>query len=145
MITAAQLYSKLKHVKAGQNTCRFPLSHCEQITPLINEINALKKQKNAVILAHSYVGAEIIYGVADFVGDSYGLSKDAMNTNADVIVFAAVKFMGETAKILSPPKEVLVPSEENGCSLADSITGQQVGTLRKAFPDHTFICYINTI
>jgi quinolinate synthase len=143
-MTAEELYEKLKHCKIGGTTCRFSLERCQKLVPLINDINRLKKEKNAVILAHSYVSPEIIYGVADYTGDSYGLSKDAMNTDAETIVFVAVKFMGDTAKILNPEKEVLIPSELNGCSLADSITGEQVRTLRSEYPDHTFVCYINT-
>ena len=111
---------------------------------LAERILKLKKEKNAVILVHSYVSPEIIYGVADYVGDSYGLSKDAKNSDADLIVFVAVKFMGETAKILNPEKEVLIPNELNGCSLADSITAKDVKSLKKQYPDHAFICYINT-
>ncbi len=143
-MTPEALHEKLKHVSVGGTTCVYTPEKCEELAPLINEINVLKKEKNAVILVHSYVSPEIIYGVSDFVGDSYGLSKDAMNTDADTIIFVAVKFMGDTAKILNPSKEVLIPSELNGCSLADSITGDDVRKLRSDFPDHTFICYINT-
>ncbi|MGL1902298.1 MAG: quinolinate synthase NadA [Fibrobacterales bacterium] len=143
-MTAEELYNRLKHVKVGAHTCTFDLQKCEEILPLINEINVLKKEKNAVILAHSYVAPEIVYGVADYTGDSYGLSKDAMNTKADTIVFAAVKFMGETAKLLSPEKNVLIPGRDSGCTLADAITGEQVRALRAEYPDYAFICYINT-
>lgn len=143
-MTAEELYDKLRHVKIGGTTCRFTMERCTELTPLINDINRLKKEKNAVILAHSYVSPEIIYGVADHTGDSYGLSKDAMNADADTIIFVAVKFMGDTAKILNPTKEVLIPSELNGCSLADSITGDQVREMRTQYPEHTFVCYINT-
>ncbi|MDA0323453.1 MAG: quinolinate synthase NadA [Verrucomicrobia bacterium] len=143
-ITASQLHEKLKDVKLGGTTCLYPLEKCERYVPLINRINELKAEQNAVVLAHSYVSPEIIYGVADFVGDSYGLAKDAMSTDATTIVFAAVKFMGDTAKILNPTKEVLIPSELNGCTLADSITGDDVRKLRRENPDFMFICYINT-
>lgn len=111
---------------------------------LIQEINALKHAQNAVILAHTYVKPEIIYGIADFVGDSYGLSKDAMSTKADKIIFVAVRFMAETAKVLNPKKEVLLPTKDAGCTLADAITAEQVRQLRKKYPRHTFVCYINT-
>lgn len=144
MLTTEDLYGKLKDVKLGGTTCLYPPEKCAEYVPLINEINELKREKNAVILAHSYVSPEIVYGVADYTGDSYGLSKDAMRTEADTIIFVAVKFMGDTAKILNPDKEVLVPSELNGCSLADSITGDQVKKLRTENPDHAFVCYINT-
>src|SRR3989338_1170974 len=143
-ITAAQLFEKLKNIRVGGTICHYSLKKCEELVSVVNEINALKEENNAVILAHSYVSPEITYGVADFVGDSYGLSKDAMATKATTIVFAAVRFMGETAKILNPEKEVLIPSVLDGCSLADSITAEQVVTLRKQFPGYTFICYVNT-
>jgi quinolinate synthase len=143
-LTAADLYKKLESVKIGSEVCRYSLETCEQLVPKINRILKLKEEKNAIILAHSYVSPEIVYGVADFVGDSYGLSKDAMATNAKLIVFAAVKFMGDTAKILNPSKDVVVPGLDAGCTLADSITGQDVAELRKKYPDHIFMCYINT-
>lgn len=144
MITADALFEKLQHVKLGGDTCLFTLEKCQELAPIINEINQLKKEKNAIILAHSYLSPDIIYGVADFVGDSYELSKKAQSSSADIIVFAAVKFMAETAKLLSPNKEVLIPSQLNGCSLADSITGTQVRDLKQQYPDYTFVCYINT-
>jgi quinolinate synthase len=143
-ITAPQLYEKLKNIKLGGTVCQYSLRKCEELVPIINEINELKEEKNAVILAHSYISPEIIYGVADFVGDSYKLSKDALTTKASTIVFVAVRFMGETAKILNPEKEVLIPATQDGCSLADSIKPETVRDLRKQYPDHTFICYINT-
>ncbi len=142
--TPEKLYQTLQNVRVGGTVCKYTLKKCEEFTPLINEINALKAQQNAVILAHSYVSPEILYGVADFVGDSYALSKDAMSTPAQKIIFAAVRFMGETAQILNPQKEVLIPALLDGCSLADSITGDDVRRLRKEFPDYTFVCYINT-
>lgn len=144
MISPEYFYDKLKLINPGSCVHNYTLSRCEEYVPLINRINGLKKEKKAVILAHSYVNPEIVYGVADFVGDSYGLSRDAKKTDADIIVFVAVKFMAETAKILNPSKEVLIPSEYNGCSLADSVTGQDVISLRKQYPDYSFICYINT-
>src|SRR3989338_7062324 len=143
-ITAEDLYEKLKNIKVGGTVCHYSLKKCEELTPIINEINELKEEKNAVILAHSYISPEIIYGVSDFVGDSYKLSSDAMTTKASTIVFTAVRFMGETAKILNPEKEVLIPAPLDGCTLADSINAAQVRDLRKQYPDHTFVCYINT-
>jgi len=142
--TADSLFEKLKDVKLGGTTCLYPIEKCEELAPKINRVNELKKEKNAVILAHSYVSPEIIRGVSDFVGDSYELSKLAKQASADTIVFTAVKFMAETAKLLNPDKEVLIPSKINGCSLADSITGAQVKELREKHPDYTFVCYINT-
>ena len=143
-ITAKDLYERLKNVRVGGNVCQYSLKKCEELVPLINEIQRLKAEKNAVVLAHSYTAPEIVYGVADFVGDSYKLSRDAMNTPAKIIVFVAVRFMGETAKILNPAKEVLVPARDPGCTLADSITAEDVRQLRKDFPGHKFFCYVNT-
>jgi len=143
-ITAEQLHETLKNIKVGGSVCHYSLKKCAEFVPLINEIRQLKEEKNAVILVHSYVSPEIIYGVGDYVGDSYALSKNAKETTADLIVFAAVRFMGETAKVVNPEKEVLVPGTDPGCSLADSITAEQVRQLRREFPDYTFVCYINT-
>jgi len=143
-LTALQLYEKLKNIKLGASVCQYSLRKCEELIPIINEINELKEEKNAVILAHSYISPEIIYGVSDFVGDSYKLSRDALSTKASTIVFVAVRFMGETAKILNPEKEVLIPAALDGCSLADSIQADTVRQLRRQYPDYTFICYINT-
>lgn len=143
-MTALQLYEKLKNIKLGASVCQYSLRKCEELVPLINEINELKEEKNAVILAHSYISPEILYGVSDFVGDSYKLSRDALTTSASTIVFVAVRFMGETAKILNPEKEVLIPASQDGCSLADSIKPETVRDLRRQYPDYTFMCYINT-
>ncbi len=143
-MTAQELYIKLKNIRVGGQVCQYSLKKCEELVPVVNEILRLKKEKNAVILAHSYVTPEIVYGVADFVGDSYKLSCDVLNTSADVIVFVAVRFMGETAKILNPGKQVIVPARDPGCTLADSITAEDVRRLRQQFPDHAFICYVNT-
>jgi quinolinate synthase len=144
MMTAKELQAKLKDVKVNGAACSYTLEKCASLVPIINAINEIKKLRNAVILAHSYVAPEIVYGVADFTGDSYGLSKDAMGTKADTIVFAAVRFMGETAKILNPDKEVLIPGKNPGCTLADAVSGDDVRELRRRFPEHTFVCYINT-
>jgi len=139
-----ELYNKLRSVQNGTVLCQYSMENCEKLTLLINEINELKKEKNAAILAHSYVAPEITFGVADYSGDSYQLSKNAMETPAQTIIFAAVEFMGETAKILNPNKRVLIPGANPGCSLADSITGEQVKKLREQYKEHTFVCYINT-
>ena len=143
-VTAESVYQDLKNITIGGSVCLYSYETCEQMAPLINEINTLKREKDAVILAHSYVSPEIIYGVADFVGDSYELSKKAKETEAQNIIFVAVKFMAETAKIINPQKRVFIPSQFNGCSLADSITAKDVEDLRKKYPDRTFVCYINT-
>ncbi len=143
-ITAEELFHRLKNIKATAHACRFSIKKCEELTPIINRINYFKRKKNTVILAHSYVAPEIVYGVADYVGDSYKLSQDALNCSEENILFAAVKFMGETAKIINPHKRVFLPSEINGCTLADAIDEDQVIELRKQYPEYTFICYINT-
>ncbi len=129
------------HEKLGR--LNWSLNDCELIAPITLEINRMKKQKNAVILAHSYQTPDIKYGVADFIGDSYGLSKKAMESDAKVIVFCSVHFMAETAKILNPTKTVLVPAVA-GCSLSESITANDVKNLRKKHPEAAVVCYVNT-
>ena len=119
------------------------MERCRQIAPLTLEINRLKKEKNAVILTHSYVEPEIIYGVGDFAGDSYYLADQARKAKADIILFSGVVFMAETAKILSPEATVLVPDRDSGCSLADSLNGQDVRNLKAMYPDAAVVCYIN--
>ncbi len=142
--TAETLFNTLKDVTLGGTICLYTPEICETLAPKINRIIELKHEKNAIILAHSYVVPEILRTISDFSGDSYELSQKAKQTNADTIVFAAVKFMAETAKLLNPTKRVLIPSTVNGCSLADSITGDDVSRLRAQYPDYTFVCYINT-
>ena len=144
MITAEGLYEKLKHIRVGNPVCRFTEENCQLLLPTIRRIEKLKQEKNAIILAHNYVAPQILYGVADHTGDSFGLSKVARESTADVIVFASVRFMTETAKILNPEKTVLDPNPNGGCSLADGITEWDVRRLRAQYPDHTFVCYINT-
>src|SRR3989344_4264403 len=109
---------------------------------LFAEITKLKKEKNAIILAHYYQDADI-QDIADYIGDSLGLSQEASKTNADIIVFAGVHFMAETAKILSPSKKVLLPDLRAGCSLADSCTADKFAEFKKLHPDHLVISYIN--
>lgn len=110
---------------------------------LINGIKQLRKEKNAVIMAHYYQMGDI-QDVADFVGDSLALAQWAAKTDADIIVLCGVHFMGETAKILSPDKKVLVPDLDAGCSLADSCPSDAFGAFVSAHPDHTVISYVNT-
>lgn len=110
---------------------------------LIEEIARLKKEKNAVIMAHYYQTADI-QDIADVVGDSLALAQRAAKTDADVIVLCGVHFMGETAKILSPDKKVLIPDADAGCSLADSCPADKFEEFVKAHPDHTVISYVNT-
>ena len=110
---------------------------------LVEEIEKLKKEKNAVILAHYYQESEI-QDVADYIGDSLGLSQEAAKTDADIIVFAGVHFMAETAKILSPEKKVLLPDLKAGCSLADSCPAPLFRKFKEKHPDHIVVSYVNT-
>src|SRR5580765_5409932 len=109
---------------------------------LFHEIELLKKEKNAVVLAHYYQEADI-QDVADYIGDSLGLSQQAAKTDADIIVFAGVHFMAETAKILSPTKKVLLPDMKAGCSLADSCPPHLFAKFKEKYPDHLVITYVN--
>ena len=110
---------------------------------IIDQINILRKEKNAIILAHYYQEAEI-QDVADFVGDSLALAQWAAKTTADIIVLCGVHFMGETAKILSPDKRVFIPDLKAGCSLADSCPAPEFEKFIANHPDHTVISYVNT-
>jgi quinolinate synthase len=110
---------------------------------LVEEIKRMRKEKNAVILAHFYQEGEI-QDIADYVGDSLGLSQQAAATDADIIVFAGVHFMAETAKILAPRKKVLIPDLQAGCSLADSCPPEDFAQFKKKYPEHTVISYVNT-
>jgi quinolinate synthase len=108
------------------------------------EINRLKREKNALILGHNYMEPALFYSIPDYVGDSLELSRRAAAADQDIIVFCGVKFMGETAKILNPTKKVLVPSPKAGCSLAESITAEDVRELKRKFPGVPVVTYINT-
>jgi quinolinate synthase len=141
---AERLLRSLMHVDCDPRGKVWNYEACVQIAPLTLDINRLKKEKDAVILTHSYVEPEIIYGVGDFKGDSFYLSVQARESKAKVIVFAGVVFMAETAKILSPEATVVVPDRGSGCSLADSITGADVRKMRALYPDATVVCYINS-
>lgn len=133
---ADALWSKLKdHVT--------PLEWRLQ-APLIDEINALKRARGAVILAHNYMTPEIFHGVGDFVGDSLALAKEAARSDAKVILQAGVHFMAETSKILSPEKRVLIPDLRAGCSLASSITGADVRLIKARYPGVPVVTYVNT-
>lgn len=140
---AERLLVALMHVDCEPNR-PWNLDTCRGIAPLTLEINRLKREKDAVILAHSYVEPEILYGVADFRGDSYALSLRARQARAKAIVFAGVVFMAETAKVLCPEATVIVPDRGSGCSLADSITGADLRRLKALHPDATVVCYINS-
>lgn len=108
----------------------------------VSEINALRKEKNAIILGHYYQIPEI-QDIADYIGDSLALARRAVETKADIIVFAGVHFMAETAKILNPGRKVLLPDMEAGCSLADACDADELAKMKKEFPDHKVISYVN--
>jgi len=112
--------------------------------PLIHKINMLKKQKNAVILAHNYQTPEIFHAVADIAADSLALAVEAEKTDADIIILCGVHFMAETAKLMNPNKKVLLPDMEAGCSLASSITAKDVRMLKEKYPGVPVVTYVNT-
>ncbi len=112
--------------------------------PVIHAINQVKRQRNAIILAHNYQTPEIYHGVADIVGDSLALAREAAKTRADIIVMAGVHFMAETVKLLNPARIVLIPDLRAGCSLATSITGADVRLLRQRYPGVPVVTYVNT-
>jgi quinolinate synthase len=141
---AERLLRALMHVECDPRGRTWNYDSCLEIAPLTLEINRLKKEKDAVILTHSYAEPEIVYGVGDFRGDSYYLSTKAKESRAKVIMFAGVVFMAETAKILSPEATVIVPDRASGCSLADSITGEDVRRLKALYPGAPVVCYINS-
>ena len=112
--------------------------------PYIYKINKLKKEKNAVILAHNYQTPEIYHGISDFSADSLALAIEAAKTKADIIVMCGVHFMAETAKLMSPEKKILLPDMSAGCSLSSSITGENVRNLKKKYPGIPVVSYVNT-
>tara|TARA_B100000029_G_scaffold508604_1_gene595906 strand:+ start:104 stop:1093 length:990 start_codon:yes stop_codon:yes gene_type:complete len=112
--------------------------------PYIYEINKIKKEKNAVILAHNYQTPEIYHGISDFSADSLALAVEAAKTKADIIVMCGVHFMAETAKLMSPEKKVLLPDMDAGCSLSSSINGEDVRNLKKMYPGVPVVSYVNT-
>lgn len=139
-MSVAEIYADLDR-RMGDYTPAFELQIKAE---LAWEINQLKKERNAVILGHNYMEPALFHTVPDFVGDSLDLSRKAARTDADIIVFCGVKFMAETAKILKPNATVLLPSLRAGCSLAESITAEDVRALRARFPGVPVITYINT-
>ena len=112
--------------------------------PIIEKINKLKKEKDAVILAHNYQTPEIYHGVADISADSLALALEAAKTESKIIVLCGVHFMAETAKLMNPSKKVLIPDMQAGCSLAESITGQDVRMLKEKYPGVPVVTYVNT-
>jgi len=131
-----ELYAKVQHA--------IPAIEWPAFAGDIEAILALKKTRNAVVLAHNYQTPEIYHCVADIVGDSLALAREAMRVDADVIVLAGVHFMAETAKLLNPSKTVLIPDRSAGCSLADSITPEDVRLLRQRYPGVPIVTYVNT-
>src|ERR1700688_4095633 len=125
-VRTAALYERVKAV--------IPAIEWPVFAPYIDAINRLKRTRNAVILAHNYQTPEIFHGVADIVGDSLALAREAQRADADVILVSGVHFMGETAKILNPSRTVIVPDARAGCSLAESITAADVRALRVKHP-----------
>lgn len=135
-LTAADLYENVAHV--------IPSVEWATMADDVDAILRLKRERNAVILAHNYMTPEIFHGVSDIVGDSLALAREAVTVDADVIVLAGVHFMAETAKLLNPGKTVLIPDLRSGCSLAESITPGDVRALRAAHPGVPVVTYVNT-
>ncbi|WP_319518747.1 quinolinate synthase NadA [uncultured Martelella sp.] len=133
---SAALYERVSHV--------IPKAEWLSFEDDIEAILRLKNERNAVVLAHNYQTPEIFHGVADIVGDSLALAREATRVEADVIVLAGVHFMAETAKLLNPEKTVLIPDMGAGCSLADSITPADIALLRQAHPGVPVVTYVNT-
>ncbi|MBN9515299.1 MAG: quinolinate synthase NadA [Alphaproteobacteria bacterium] len=136
MARTAPLYDRVKSVILP--------SEWSEFAPDVDAILQLKRERNAVILAHNYQTPEIFHGVADIVGDSLALAREAMKSDADVIVLAGVHFMAETAKLLNPSRTVLIPDLKAGCSLAESITAADVRLLRQRWPGVPIVTYVNT-
>lgn len=136
LATTAPIYHRLRHL--------IPEVEWAAHAPLIVEIEELKRQRNAVILAHNYQTPEIFHGVADITGDSLALARQAAESDAEVIVVCGVHFMAETAKLLNPERTVLIPDPEAGCSLAESITAADVRALRARHPGVPVVTYVNT-
>jgi quinolinate synthase len=131
-----RLYEKLSKVS-------WSIEDCKLYATLTLEINTLKKEQNAIIVAHSYQTPDIMYGIADFIGDSYGLALKAMETEASKVICCTVYFMAETIKLLNPNIDVLIPKKPS-CSLADSITIKDIWKLKEENPNVPVVCYVNT-
>ena len=135
-ISASSIYDRVSRV--------IPKAEWLTFQDDVEAILELKRRRNAVILAHNYQTPEIFHGVADIVGDSLALARKAVDVDADIIVLAGVHFMAETAKLLNPEKTVLIPDMEAGCSLAESITPEDIALLRQAHPGVPVVTYVNT-
>jgi quinolinate synthase len=133
--------TKVTNIRTG--AC-FSVEEIKNIAEQVSRINKLKKENDALILAHYYCSPKILFGVADFCGDSYALSKKAKEAKEQNIIFCGVTFMAETAKILNPNKKVILPPVTAGCSLASGITAGEVLALRKKYPNAKVLCYINS-
>jgi quinolinate synthase len=133
---SAELYDRVRRV--------IPQPEWATFAEDVDAILELKRSRNAVVLAHNYQTPEIFHGVADIVGDSLLLAREATKVDADIIVLAGVHFMAETAKLLNPNKTVLIPDLAAGCSLADSITAQDVRLMRQRYPGVPVVTYVNT-
>ena len=142
-MTATTVKERMTRAKT-RLTDRIPAEEWAMLAPLIEEIEELKRQRNAVVSAHNYMTPDIYHSVADIVGDSLNMARDGAATDADVIVLAGVHFMAETAKILSPEKTILIPDLAAGCSLAESITAEEIMALKRAFPGVPVVTYVNT-
>jgi len=134
----------IDHAVAAKLRGVVPDIEFEVVAEVIADINRLKVERNAIVLAHNYMTPDIFHGVSDVAGDSLQLARMAGETDADVIVMAGVHFMAETAKIVSPEKTVLIPALGAGCSLAESITGADVRRLREEYPEVPVVTYVNT-
>jgi len=135
-IATDQIYQKISKV--------MPEIEWSVHAPYIHRINQLKKEKNAIVLAHNYQTPEIYHGIADVAADSLALAIEASKTTADIIVMAGVHFMAETSKLMSPEKKVLLPDMAAGCSLSSSITGKDVRLLKEKYPGVPVVSYVNT-
>ena len=136
LVTANDLFRHVNHV--------IPSIEWATMAEDVDAIQRLKRERNAVILAHNYMRPEIFHGISDIVGDSLALAREATTVQADVIVLAGVHFMAETAKLLNPSKTVLIPDLRSGCSLAESITAEDVRELRRLHPGVPVVTYVNT-
>src|SRR5690606_20538256 len=136
MVAARDAFARLGNI--------LPDVEIAALSPVIDEIERLKRERNAVVLAHNYMTPDIFHGVADLTGDSPALARLAAETDADVIVMAGVHFMAETAKIINPEKTVLIPDPRAGCSLAEGITADDVRRLRERHPGVPVVTYVNT-
>lgn len=141
---AQRLFESLGQTTDFKTGLKRSAEYCRSIAPLTLKINDLKREKDAVILAHYYCTPDIVYGIADFKGDSYALAKKAAQAEQKNIIFCGVYFMAQTAKIISPDKNVFLPPVTAGCSLADGIDAEEAAKLKAKYPEAALVCYINS-